>query len=161
MAGVAKYSLEIKPAAAKELDALENALFARIDRKILVLAFSVPQRLQFRPPRNFLSKVCWRDESRINDELSQVAAQFNGTAISFMQPHLSDLVPAERHRMPKESLGDTVLIGGHIAGPEPQSENPERQEKHFHYPAAPSQIITEIGRAEAEGECGASIGDYA
>ena len=38
MAGVAKYSLEIKPAAAKELDALDNALFARIDRKILVLA---------------------------------------------------------------------------------------------------------------------------
>ena len=38
MAGVAKYSLEIKPAAGKELDALDNALFARIDRKILVLA---------------------------------------------------------------------------------------------------------------------------
>jgi mRNA interferase RelE/StbE len=35
---VAKYSLEIKPAAAKELDALDNALFARIDRKILALA---------------------------------------------------------------------------------------------------------------------------
>jgi mRNA interferase RelE/StbE len=34
----AKYSLEIKPAAGKELDALDNALFARIDRKILVLA---------------------------------------------------------------------------------------------------------------------------
>jgi len=38
MARVAKYSLEIKPAAAKELDALDHALFARIDRKILVLA---------------------------------------------------------------------------------------------------------------------------
>ena len=38
MAGVAKYSLEIKPAAGKELDRLDNALFARIDRKILVLA---------------------------------------------------------------------------------------------------------------------------
>jgi len=38
MAGVAKYLLEIKPAAAKEPDALDNALFARIDRKILVLA---------------------------------------------------------------------------------------------------------------------------
>ena len=38
MAGVAKYSLEIKPAAGKELDALDHALFARIDRKILVLA---------------------------------------------------------------------------------------------------------------------------
>jgi hypothetical protein len=29
----AKYSLEIKPAAGKELDALDNALFGRIDRK--------------------------------------------------------------------------------------------------------------------------------
>lgn len=38
MADAAKYSLEIKPAAAKELDALDSALFARIDRKILVLA---------------------------------------------------------------------------------------------------------------------------
>jgi mRNA interferase RelE/StbE len=38
MAGVAKYSLEIKPSAAKELDALDDALFARVDRKILVLA---------------------------------------------------------------------------------------------------------------------------
>jgi mRNA interferase RelE/StbE len=38
MAGAAKYSLEIKPAAAKELDALDNTLFARVDRKILVLA---------------------------------------------------------------------------------------------------------------------------
>lgn len=38
MAGVAKYSLQIKPAAGKELDALDNALFTRIDRKILVLA---------------------------------------------------------------------------------------------------------------------------
>jgi len=34
---VAKYSLEIKPSAAKELDALDDALFARIDRKILAL----------------------------------------------------------------------------------------------------------------------------
>ena len=40
MAGVAKYSLEIKPAAGKELDALDNVLFARIDRKILALADS-------------------------------------------------------------------------------------------------------------------------
>jgi mRNA interferase RelE/StbE len=38
MAGVAKYSLEIKPSAAKELDALDNALFTRIDRKIHGLA---------------------------------------------------------------------------------------------------------------------------
>jgi len=35
---VAKYTLEIKPSAGKELDALDDALFARIDRKILVLA---------------------------------------------------------------------------------------------------------------------------
>jgi len=35
---VAKYCLEIKPSAAKELDALDDALFARIDRKIVVLA---------------------------------------------------------------------------------------------------------------------------
>jgi mRNA interferase RelE/StbE len=35
---VGKYSLEIKPSAGKELDALDNALFARIDRKILSLA---------------------------------------------------------------------------------------------------------------------------
>jgi mRNA-degrading endonuclease RelE of RelBE toxin-antitoxin system len=34
---VAKYTLEIKPSAGKELDALDDALFARIDRKILVL----------------------------------------------------------------------------------------------------------------------------
>jgi len=35
---VAKYSLEIKPSAGKELDTLDNAVFARIDRKILMLA---------------------------------------------------------------------------------------------------------------------------
>jgi len=35
---VAKYTLEIMPSAGKELDALDDALFARIDRKILVLA---------------------------------------------------------------------------------------------------------------------------
>ena len=35
---MAKYCLEIKPSAGKELDALNNALFARVDRKILMLA---------------------------------------------------------------------------------------------------------------------------
>jgi mRNA interferase RelE/StbE len=35
---VARYSLEIKQSAQKELDALDDALFNRIDRKILVLA---------------------------------------------------------------------------------------------------------------------------
>jgi len=35
---VAKYSLGIKHSAQKELDALDDALFARIDRKILALA---------------------------------------------------------------------------------------------------------------------------
>jgi mRNA interferase RelE/StbE len=35
---VAKYSLEVKSSAQKELDALDNALFARIDRKISALA---------------------------------------------------------------------------------------------------------------------------
>jgi mRNA interferase RelE/StbE len=35
---VAKYSLEIKQSAQKELDALNEALFSRIDRKILALA---------------------------------------------------------------------------------------------------------------------------
>lgn len=35
---VAKYSLEIKSSAQKELDALDDALFSRIDRKILALA---------------------------------------------------------------------------------------------------------------------------
>ncbi|MGD0007906.1 MAG: type II toxin-antitoxin system RelE/ParE family toxin [Terriglobia bacterium] len=35
---MAKYTLEIKPSAGKELDALDDALFARIDRKILLLA---------------------------------------------------------------------------------------------------------------------------
>ena len=35
---MAKYSLEIKPSAGKELDALDHALFSRIDRKILALA---------------------------------------------------------------------------------------------------------------------------
>jgi mRNA interferase RelE/StbE len=35
---VAKYALEIKPSAGKEMDAPDNALFHRIDRKILALA---------------------------------------------------------------------------------------------------------------------------
>ncbi len=33
-----KYSLEIKPSAQKELDALDDKLFARLDQKILALA---------------------------------------------------------------------------------------------------------------------------
>ena len=33
-----KYSLEIRQSAQKELDALDDALFARIDRRILALA---------------------------------------------------------------------------------------------------------------------------
>jgi mRNA interferase RelE/StbE len=35
---VAKYSLEIKHSAQRELDALDDAVFRRIDRKILTLA---------------------------------------------------------------------------------------------------------------------------
>lgn len=35
---MAKYFLEIKQSAQKELDALDDALFTRIDRKILALA---------------------------------------------------------------------------------------------------------------------------
>jgi len=35
---VAKYSLEIKQSAQKELDSLDDALFRRVDRKILALA---------------------------------------------------------------------------------------------------------------------------
>ena len=35
---MARYSLEIKPSAGKELDALDDALFSRIDRKIMALA---------------------------------------------------------------------------------------------------------------------------
>jgi mRNA-degrading endonuclease RelE of RelBE toxin-antitoxin system len=35
---VAKYSLEIKRSAQKELDALDDALFTRVDHKILALA---------------------------------------------------------------------------------------------------------------------------
>jgi mRNA interferase RelE/StbE len=35
---VAKYSIGIKASAQKELDALDNALFARVDRKITSLA---------------------------------------------------------------------------------------------------------------------------
>ena len=35
---MSRYSLEIKPSAAKELDSLSDALFARIDRKIVALA---------------------------------------------------------------------------------------------------------------------------
>jgi mRNA interferase RelE/StbE len=35
---VVKYSLEIKPSARKELDALADDLFTRVDRKILALA---------------------------------------------------------------------------------------------------------------------------
>jgi mRNA interferase RelE/StbE len=37
-AAVARYSLEIKSSAQKELDALDDGLFDRIDRKILALA---------------------------------------------------------------------------------------------------------------------------
>jgi hypothetical protein len=36
MAGMAKYSLEIKPCAAQELDALDTALCACLDRKIIL-----------------------------------------------------------------------------------------------------------------------------
>ena len=35
---MARYSLEIKPSAQRELDRLDDALFARIDRKILALS---------------------------------------------------------------------------------------------------------------------------
>lgn len=35
---MANYSLEVKPSAQKELDALDDTAFARIDRKILALA---------------------------------------------------------------------------------------------------------------------------
>ena len=35
---MARYSLEIKHSAQRELDALDNTLFVRIDRKILALA---------------------------------------------------------------------------------------------------------------------------
>jgi mRNA interferase RelE/StbE len=35
---VAKYSLEIKQSTQKELDSLDDAVFARVDRKILALA---------------------------------------------------------------------------------------------------------------------------
>ena len=35
---MAKYALEIKQSAQKELDALDDALFSRVDRKILALA---------------------------------------------------------------------------------------------------------------------------
>jgi mRNA interferase RelE/StbE len=35
---VASYALDIKPSAQKELDALNDTLFGRIDRKILALA---------------------------------------------------------------------------------------------------------------------------
>lgn len=35
---MAKYFLEIKSSAQRELDALDNTLFARIDRKIIALA---------------------------------------------------------------------------------------------------------------------------
>jgi len=37
---VANYSLQIKHSAQKELDALDDALFVRIDRRILALAES-------------------------------------------------------------------------------------------------------------------------
>lgn len=35
---MAKYFLEIKPSAARELDALDDAFFARLDAKIMALA---------------------------------------------------------------------------------------------------------------------------
>jgi mRNA interferase RelE/StbE len=35
---VAKFSIDIKASAQKELDALDNAVFARVDRKIMSLA---------------------------------------------------------------------------------------------------------------------------
>jgi mRNA interferase RelE/StbE len=54
---VAKYTLEIKPSAANELDALDDALFARIDRKILVLAEN-PRPPGCKKPRGY--KDHWR-----------------------------------------------------------------------------------------------------
>jgi len=41
---VAKYSLEIKQSAHKELDALDDALFARMDPEILTLGQSQARR---------------------------------------------------------------------------------------------------------------------
>ena len=51
------YSLEIKPSARKELDALDDALFTRIDRRILALA-SNPRPPGCRKLRGF--KDLWR-----------------------------------------------------------------------------------------------------
>jgi mRNA interferase RelE/StbE len=54
---VAKYCLEIKPSAGKELDGLDNALFARIDRKIVSLA-DIPRPAGCKKLRGY--KDLWR-----------------------------------------------------------------------------------------------------
>lgn len=54
---MAKYSLEIKRSAGKELDVLDEALFARIDRKILLLAEN-PRPVGCRKLRGY--KDLWR-----------------------------------------------------------------------------------------------------
>jgi len=77
MAGVAKYSLEIKPAAGKELDALDNALFARIDRKILALAEN-PRPPGSKKLRGYKDQWCirvgdWRVVYIIDDSSKRVS----------------------------------------------------------------------------------------
>jgi mRNA interferase RelE/StbE len=74
---VAKYSLEIKPSAAKELDALDNALFARIDRKILALAEN-PRPSGCKKLRGYKDQWRirvgdWRVVYIINDEVKRVS----------------------------------------------------------------------------------------
>jgi mRNA interferase RelE/StbE len=54
---VVEYSLEIKQSALKELDVLDDALFARIDRKILALAEN-PRPSGCRKPKGY--KDQWR-----------------------------------------------------------------------------------------------------
>ena len=74
---MAKYSLEIKPSAAKELDALDNALFARIDRKILALAEN-PRPSGCKKLRGYKDQWRirvgdWRVVYIINDEVKRVS----------------------------------------------------------------------------------------
>jgi mRNA interferase RelE/StbE len=74
---VAEYSIEIKPSAGKELDALDHALFARIDRKILALAENPRppgcKKLRGYKDQSRIRVGDWRVVYLIDDEANRVS----------------------------------------------------------------------------------------
>jgi hypothetical protein len=118
---VANYSLEVKPSGQKELDALDDALFARIDRKILALRENHPGALPFplllsplalstvellgahglaRPGRRCRENV--REASQREEAFSAGIAAIGGKAQSPLEP----TQPAFLH----PGAGDTLQI---------------------------------------------------